>query len=290
MMTFGAEFELSDWDRRRPCGWDLDLRDHTMVNSCGIAVDPTARLYWQGGEVRAHPSETPSSVYNQLAEFIEEYPEASVNYRSNLHVHVGVPGLRDDLDKLKRVQRFCNEWLPALLPVMEPIPEPTRKEYPLEEEYRGARRRRARRRVSHQHVMSLSTVERQMLARTPQEFFEAEALHAPTGRLHWAIHPRCAVNLRQLLQTDTVEFRHFPGTIEPREVLSAVCWCRDFTEMALEVDGDPVRHWYADYYNGPWPSFEPYVHWMEERFLLTSARHAGVGMARENIARILRNE
>jgi hypothetical protein len=287
--TYGAEFELSDWDRRAPCAWDLDLRDVTMVNSCGVAVDPRGELFHLGGEVLARPADSPSGVADQLDEFLRGsgHEKTTVNYRSNLHVHVRAPGLRENLAGLKRAQQFCARWLPEVLPLIEPIPEPTREEYPDAEAYRGARKRYARRRVSHQKIMPEEIVGRQTRARTPREFFDAEVLHVPTGRLLWAIRPRCAVNLRQLLQTDTIEFRHFPGTLSSEEVRRAGEWCGDFLRMALENDGDPTRLWRERYADGPWPRFCSYRHDLEVGYLETAAHLVGREAARAAIERIL---
>lgn len=282
--TFGAEFELADWDQHRKPPWRTDM-DWTMVNSNGIAVDPKGIVYHYGGEVLANPAERPMGVANQLADFIKKCPETTVNYRSNLHVHVRVPGLRDDLKKLKRIQLYCYHWLPKMLPLIEPIPVPRRGDYD-DAGYKGAMKRYARRKVSHQKVMPERTVNLQLAAKTPQQFFEAEALHEPTGVLYWATKPRCAVNLRQLMQTDTIEFRHFPGTINPFEVTTAVEWCDEFIHMALD-DVDPVKEYRRNWANRPWPKFKPYVHWMEEFYRVTNPHYVGVEKARENIAKLL---
>lgn len=291
--TFGAELEMADWDRRRPLPsfvWALD-EDWTMVNSDGVAVDPRGQLYPLGGEWCASPTDQPSGVGEQVGAFLAAYPEATVNYRSNLHVHVRVPGLREDLRGLRRLLSFGHAHLPGLLPLIEPIPEPLRADYPGEDEWRGARRRYARRKVSHQTVMDERRVTRSLRSRTPQQFFEAEALHEPSGRVLWATRPRCAVNLRQMLQTDTVEFRHFPGTTVPEEATSAVEWCQDYLELALNVTGDdggvdPAVWWRDVYSDEPWPSFRPYVHWMEVRYAATSAHYAGADAARAEIERL----
>lgn len=286
--TYGAEFELSDWPRGEPvpAGMGLDLRDVTMVNSSGVAVDPRGELHDRGGEILAQPSETPNGVADQLAEIMTCWPETSVNYRSNLHVHVRVPGLRDDLGNLKLLQRRIHEWMPVLLPLVEPIPVPWREDYPDPDTFKGARARVARRRVSHQKLLNLDQLARQAAARTPEEFFTAEALHVPTGRVHWATHPRACVNIRQLLQTDTVEFRHFPGTVHPEEVHSAAEWCSAFMEASLSGDDvDPLR--LAREFGPaarPWPAFEPYVHWLEEGYVFTSRKFHTPDAVRKNIA------
>lgn len=288
--TYGAEHELVDWDRRRSHDWNLDVRDVTMVNSDGIAVDPVARTYWLGGEINTRPSESASGQGDQLVEFTNQFPETTINYRSNLHVHVRVPGLREDLAKLRRVQHFVSTWMPQLFPLIEPIPEPTRAEYPDDEAYKGARKRYARRRVSHQRMMSEERVSMQMRAITVDQFLEAEALHVPTGVVHWAIAARCAINLRQLRETDTVEFRHFPGTTTPAEVHSAVAWCSTFMQMAVEGRGDPVAMWRDDFSRRPWPHFQPYDHELELGYQATAVHIVGREAAAVEIKRRLKGK
>lgn len=283
--TYGAELELADWDQRRPHRWRTDM-DWTMVNSNGIAVDPRGQVYHLGGEVLTEPTASVDGVANQLVEFVRIYPETSVNYRSNLHVHIRVPGLRDDLDRLKRLQSFCSLWLAQLFPLIEPIPTPKRSSYLDEDEWKGARKRYARRKVSHQKIMSPATVSAQLEAKTCREFFEIEALDPETGKLFWATKPRCAVNLRQLLTTDTIEFRHFPGTLLPHALITAVEWCRDFLDLAFD-NSNPVRHFKTNYANRTWPTFEPYIHWMELGFLRTNPHYVGKEAARAAIERML---
>src|SRR5271154_6972013 len=82
--TYGCEFEFSDWDRARalPLGMQLDTQDFTMVNSNGIAVDPTGRYYDRGGEICSRPSISPAEQAAQLRRILPWRP--SINYRSNL--------------------------------------------------------------------------------------------------------------------------------------------------------------------------------------------------------------
>jgi hypothetical protein len=281
--SYGAELETADWDQGLNNGyWRTDL-DWTMVNSDGIAVDPSGKVYRLGGELLAWPSNTHTGVASQLMDMLNKFANMSVNYRSNLHVHVRVPGLRDNLELLKRTQKFCSDWLPRLLPVIEPIPQPRRFDYPEISAWKGARKRFARRKISHQRIMPEAIVVRQLMAGTPKQFFEEEALSG--GKLYWATRPRCAVNLRQLLATDTVEFRHFPGTVNPEELVTAIRWCRDFLRLAFD-GGDPIRLWESGYRGKVWPSFRPYVHVLEEGYQRTCVHYVGLEAARKAIQEI----
>lgn len=271
--TYGAELELSDWLRHEPLpvrGMGIDVRDVTMVNSDGVAVDPTGKLYALGGEIQTTPTETPEGQAAQLMDIMRKWPQTTVNYRSNLHVHVRVPGLRENLPLLKKLQSYAHRWLPEVLPIIEPIPEPViPAAWPDKAEYTGARKRWARRKVSHQKLLSAERLKLQLTARTPEEFRDLEYMNHRTGRLHPAIHPRLCFNLRQLWETDTIEFRHFPGTVNSEELRAAVTWCQEFLVMAMS-DANPVS--YAEYIASArvLPRFEDYDHWLETGYQLTS--------------------
>ena len=236
--SWGAEHEWADHPlgREVPKGFGRDRNDVTIVNSNGIANDPKGVTYRWGGEFNTPPTNTIEGQVGCMQLLKETYPEATINYRSNLHLHAHIPGLRDNLPMLKQLQAHIHEHLPwALGNVVEPIPIPTREEYPLELEFKGAKRRFARRRVSHQCFLSQKRVELQAQARTPEEFFNLEPPWSKDDkRPLFHLQPRVCVNLRQLLQTNTIEFRHFPGTMDPVELRAAFNWVDQYLQHALD--------------------------------------------------------
>lgn len=286
--TYGAEHEFADWDIREemPLGtWRTP--DPTIVNSNGIAADPDGKLYSFGGEINTPPTLFPEGQADLLVGLARAYPEARINYRSNLHVHIRVPGLAEDLDALKRVASYGQRWLREILPIIDPIPEPPEGDSP---EAKGARKRIARNRVSHHTVISRERFEGQLQATTVDEFHDAEVPRSADGRPLYFFQPRQAVSLRQLKQSDTIEFRHFFGTLDPEELLGAVTWCRLYLERALaNADESPVAAFEAT--GLPRPRAAPYGHWMEERYERT--RKGGDNTEesrREAIEAILREE
>lgn len=297
--SYGAELELSDWDTRKGLPQNIDhldlvdpinLRgstqddDFTMVNSNGICVDPKSRIYPYGGEVQTPPTWSIQGQVDYLQLFLDLHPNTTINYRSNLHLHIRVPGLKDDLEALKRITRFNYKWLRErlLLDIVEPIPKPQK----LEERKRYKRRKR-----SHHTTLSRQRVEHQLQATTLQEFFEREAPRTKAGKPHWIAQPRAAVNLRQLLQTDTIEFRHWPGTLDGEELRSAFLWCRCYLRLALGLPirigaRDPLELW-EKMKHRKFPQFCPYIHWMEQRYDETNIQKVGIENARKAIAKIL---
>lgn len=284
-LTFGAEHEFADWDASqleiKLPEFGRDVKDITVVNSNGIANDPKLVYYKFGGEVNTPVTDSVDGQADFLNWFKEVFPEAKVNYRSNLHFHVGVPGLQENVYALKSFARYNAYWLPKVLPWIEPIPNPF-DDYPelgrtdLTLEERGALRRYKRRLRSHHTILPENRLSLQCAARTPQEFFEAEVPLSKDGRLRlWHFQPRAAVNLRQMLQTNSIEFRHFPGTLDADKLIMVGLWCKCYTICALSDWGypeevDPIAAYVRAGGNAALiPQFEPYNHSLEIRYRAT---------------------
>lgn len=279
--TFGAEHELANIERRvlLPPGFGWDERDCTIVNSNGIANCPKGKLYTRGGEVNTPPTDTIAGQCEALTLIKALFPEATINYRSNTHAHIRVPGLKDDLRALKRIAMYNRYWLPKVLPVIEPIPYPNGDEYPGELEWLGALRRYKRRKRSHHTVLTEKRTARLVSAQTIEEFFRFEVPEDATGRPMWHAQARAAVNLRQLLQTGTIEFRHFPGTLDEAELRHCFDWCEHYLLCALcptwelRPSGlDPWQTFKPEQSVGAlarFPTFAPYNHDLEIRYRMT---------------------
>lgn len=234
LWTYGAELELGDLDQRKglPKGFGWDRRDVTMVNSNGIAVDPKGKSYSFGGEINTPPTGSIKSQVAAIEEVLDFHDDAVVNYRSNLHLHIRVPGLKDDLEACKKIQRYIYPTK-GFFDLIEPIPRPKETDFTSKEEFVGAMRRFNRRRVSHHTVLTDKRFRLQQEATTMEEFFRAEVPLKKDGTPQWHLAPRCAINMRQLMETDTIEFRHFPGTLDLDLYKSCLTWCRDFLYAAV---------------------------------------------------------
>lgn len=270
--TYGAEHEWADWplDRELPKGFGIDTKDCTIVNSNGIANDPKGKLYRFGGEINTPPTQTIEDQVGILTHLKELYPEAKVNYRSNLHLHIRIPGLIEDLESLKILQKNIHTWMPEAFDVIEPIPEPERIRFRTDEEYKGARRRYRRRCVSHHTLLTEKRLQHQLEAQTIEEFFEREVPRSKKDKPLWHCQPRLCVNLRQLKETDTIEFRHWPGTMDEEQLRNAFEWCYEFITLALfNQDREEFYILLNEYEGRNLPKFPAYEHWMEERYRRT---------------------
>lgn len=288
LWTYGAEHEWGNIDQRKglPKGFGWDRRDVTMVNSNGIAVDPKGISYQFGGEINTPPTSSIKLQVAALEEALAFHPNANVNYRSNLHVHIRIPGLRDNLKALKKIQRYIHENR-GYLNTVEPIPKPSATELP--EAFRGAERRYQRRLVSHHATLTEKRFLLQQQATNLDEFFAAEAPAGKDGKPLFHLAPRNGVNLRQLKETDTVEFRHFPGTLDSAELHAALRYVRDWLYQALTDQQDPIELFTSGGYE--LPQFKPYVHWRECIYRKTC--HDGTiprKQIEENIQKVLSGE
>ena len=287
--TYGVEHEFADWhkDSQLPPGCTRNTQDHTIVNSNGIAADPKGKVYSYGGEINTRVTNTPQAQGDILRDILYTM-NVRINYRSNLHIHIRVPRLRGNLPALKTLAKYNFYNLPKVLPLIEPMPVPTRKEYPRLDEYEGARRRFKRRKVSHQTIVTSRRLKAQLSAHTVLELFKGEV---PTSKKHqplWHLAPRHAVNLRQLRDTNTIEFRHFPGTLNPDELITCIEWCRDYLISALITKEYAISLYGGRYVNRKFPKFMPYNHGMEKIYRQTC--HDGsipLAVIKRNIERIL---
>ena len=67
-------------------------------------------------------------------------------------------------------------------------------------------------------------------------------------------------------ETNTIEFRHFPGTMDAEELRCAFTWVHNYTIRALQGSGvqDLISH-----KNHGLPKFLPYNHEQEKRYRMT---------------------
>lgn len=287
--TYGAEHELADIPRNAPlpAGWGWDVKDNTIVNSNGIANDPRGKLYGFGGEINTPPTDSIAGQAEILNEIVARYPEAKCNYRSNLHFHIRVPGLKDDLPKLKRIAQYNRYWLPTVLVAVNPIPVPV----PTLEAWGGAMRRYRRRKRSHHTVLTATRTELMLCAPTVEDFFLAEVPRtAAGGKPMWHAQARAAVNLRQLLDTDTIEFRSAVGTLDPVLFTNAFQFWDNYLCCALSDwrSVDEINPWSMFRGSCAFPAFPPYQHDLEIRYRATC--HDGTvskTQIAENIKQIL---
>jgi hypothetical protein len=187
-----------------------------------------------------------------------------------MHVHIRVPGLRHNLSALKKLASFIIENT-DVYDLVDPLPKPTEEHA---DHMKQARKRYHWMRMSHMTKIPRNRVEKQCRAETLEEFFAAEVPKSRTGKTLWHAQPRAAINLRQLLQTETIEFRHFPQTLSHSAIQTAIEWCRDYLRLALNskgTGGEAAALYWSKYAAREFPKLDTiYVHWQELRWLRTA--------------------
>lgn len=229
--TYGAELEWSDWDtsQKLPEGIEWNHQDYSIVNSNGVANDPQGKLWQYGGELNTKPTDTLEEQMEIIARATKSVLGATINYKSNLHLHLGVKGLRDDLDALKRIQKWFHDNYKQLLDSIDNFADLHTGDPVVE-------RRLRRMEVSRHKVVSDKILAKQLAATATEEFYNWEAPQTKDGKPMFHIAPRLALNLRQLKDTNSVEFRHWASTMEIEEIWNAFKVCEKVLIAAMHEE------------------------------------------------------
>lgn len=261
MSTIGLELEWADVDRWKELPPELGTwndQDYSIVNSDGHANDPTGRTWRWGGEINTVPTET-AIAQGEIVRQLGNLLQPTINYKCNLHVHVKPDvDLLKDLDLLKRVATYMRESEQFVFNTIDPLPQPTSTDPEIR---KGETARYRRNLKSHHGSIPLARWSEMMLAVTVHEFKDAHAPPTKTGGRAWHIVQRTGMNLRSLWKHGTIEFRHFFGSCEPEEIVSAAQWCQLFVAEALD-SSITASVLFKDRRYFPWrfPRPQPYDH------------------------------
>lgn len=282
-MTFGCELEIADCDTRikLPVGkWDY--KDGTIGNSDGFANDPKKEFNIYGGEINTDPTRTILEQLQQIRIIYKTLDKYTFNHTTNLHIHIRIPGLSKNLKALKKLQTYVYKYGRKTLDYIEPIPEADRslkgKQYEL------AKRRERRRRKSHHWAITEKTYERLMKAKSIEEFLLAYYPRTKEGKVNYAGASRCAINLLQLKETDTIEFRHFTCSDNLLELCHSFIYCKKFLIAGLTDWKHPIKIYKEG--NLRFTKFWKFNPFIEEGFLLTNVLYNSRKVAFDNIKKL----
>ena len=284
-LTFGAEYEFGDIWRNRdlPRGLAWNKKDYSIVSSTGIANDPKGLSYTRGGEINSSPTTTVAEQLEYFTNLIDADLSPFLNHRTNLHLHVRVPGLNEDLPTLKRLLTYIHKHQVEIYERIEPVPVPNQADYPTEAAYKGAMKRYKRRLASHQYQVPTARVEEALTASTPKQFFDAHSRLQANGGRAYGLTTRAGINLLQLQETDTVEFRHFTNTLDVIELKSCFTWVANFIPAALDgATPDELTRTFKYKF----PPFQPYNHDMEIGYQFTNFDKLPRKIASERISQL----
>ena len=285
--TYGTELEFADVDIRNdlPDGCQWNKKDYSIVNSNGVANDPLGKTCLYGGEINTKPTNTIHEQMIVIYKIIHIlYPKPVINYKCNLHIHVGVPGLKEDLTTLKQVYAYAYNMDEKLFDIIDPMPRPIKLN---NADSKLESKRYNRNLISHRKKPSAKRFAEVMASTTPQEFFENHATRDKIGKLCWAITPRDGINLRQLWETDTVEFRHFFGTLDLEEIRNCLIWCSEFMNLAINSPTIPPQSILKNNPNLRFPKPVKFDANLQRGYVMTNVAHQNRKQAMENIIKWL---
>ncbi len=118
--TWGYELELGDVDRRltipeKMGSWEYAETDIVNIHGglFGKACDPLGKSPIMGGEINLKPRKTTEEATQLVIDMIEFFRKAgnkpSASCVNHGHLHVHVPNLKNDIDSLKKLTKYILE-------------------------------------------------------------------------------------------------------------------------------------------------------------------------------------
>jgi len=241
--TYGYEIEWGDIPRNFTVPEHLGTWEYAETDILNLhgkyalrAVDPLGVDPPVGGEINTKPTATwPEQVdrimrIHQL--FIDEGHEPTASLVNHGHLHVYVPGLREDIDALKKLMRYVgNNQLLTAETCYKYYDDPTMK---------GAVKG-AKIYLKHDGGRQMPAYMVDNICNLSTSFDSFIKLHA-AGKDGVSIgRPfRYAINTYCLKHTGTIEFRCFRSTTKREEIVSQFAFAEAFIDAALN-DGPSVE-------------------------------------------------
>lgn len=275
---FGLELEMADIDRTKTpppgCRYSSDF---DIINSDGIAIDPTGKSHMRGGEVVTPPG-TREEVLDKAMEIYATYPEGTFNHRTVLHCHVSWPELTEDVSAMKRILAYQQvngmETIKTLWPsdpeALKQMNASARAFY-----------------IYDKTIMPDYKFDFCMQATTPQEFRHSYA-KTKDGKVNWLHARRYALNMYSIFKHGTIEFRYFYPTKNRDELGYVLDYVAAWIDNALGAKL-PIAEFLAA--NPQWKfateEHVKYNHRLEMMYQLTNFHTNTREVAEANIAAII---
>lgn len=267
--SFGLELEAIDFDRREvilPEGCWWSRKEITLINSNGVAIDPTGKTgNFMGGEINTPAVYSLDECIKLGEDCFRAIRDAGggVNYRCNTQVHIGFNFGEEkaNLMALKAIQKESYEnWKYYLMNTMGEGQFKRKKEYGFAFwSHYTERPLRA-----HKHLAM-------MRAQTLHDYREASFL-SKTGRRAFQTFQRQYINTHAWFKYGTVEFRNFWATLDTELLKNCVLWSLNFTKMCLGYLNK--REFLTFCENVELPKELPYDDYLEKEFYKTKITKA----------------
>ena len=261
-LSFGAELEWSDidrsidipkelgaWEGPKIAGYNLGS-EIDIVNTKGewrgVATDPLCLECPVGGEIHVNPSWTIESQLIRIMRIMDLFPQVGVACPNHGHIHVGIQGIRQDLQAIKNLFDYTQWNQFDVLRACSGYSEeehgrvfesdkigPWVRDYLLIGDAKSI------------HTDLFTEVAKaKSLADIWKAVEKVEAINWDwvSGKISLAYGShRTAVNLYSLLKMGSIEFRVFRASINPVEIYSSLLFSKRYVEEALKgKDGKPV--------------------------------------------------
>ena len=270
--TVGSEYELADIPRseKLPLGLSWDGKDETVMNSNGVATDPSlnaSKRTWDfGGELNTAPQNSVDDIVELYKSLLTKFPEITVNNSCNLHNHFRVPNL--DLDGLKRVIAYYYVFRTEMINISDFIPNPNTVGFTEFNGYskddlklvqdRYTHHTRAHKGTRHSDL-PVYTVQFKLEA-TCLEDFHAASVRTPSGTdvldsnavraavNTWQMrlsrkkeHSHLLYDDRPFAESGTIEFRSHHGTVDLEKYRNTLIWDQAILNAALNTGETPTQ-------------------------------------------------
>jgi hypothetical protein len=239
--TYGAELEWGDIDRRLEIPEHLGSWEHSetdimnQIEMDNIACDPLGLEPYWGGEVNTKPTFTKEEQVDRIfaiKEFFEKNGNTpTVSSLTHNHIHMRIPGLKDNVPALKRLTQYIADNQQDTIDATYEFIEPA--------DLKGAKGAKMYLKFDGGRLMPEYMVQN-ILDHT--EDFTSFIQMQCAGK-DWKSRGRpfrYAINTYALKHTGTVEFRCFRGSFDRFEIESQFRFVEAFMDAALN-DGPSVK-------------------------------------------------
>jgi len=246
--TWGYEIEWGDIDRRLEIpehlgSWEFAETDIVNIHEPFkyVACDPLGEEPYMGGEVNTKPTATWEDQVERILEVKKIFEDAgntpSASCVNHGHLHVFVPGLKDDLDALKKMVSYIKanqtDTIEACYQYYDAGSMKKAKGAKMYLKYDGGREMPE---YMCDNIVNLAT-----------NFEHFIKLHAAGKDGVSMGRPfRYAINTYCMKHTGTVEFRCFRSTTDRKQIEDQFKFAEKFIDAALN-DGPSVKEILAEY-------------------------------------------
>lgn len=239
--TYGMEIEWGDVSRSFSIpenlgSWEYSERDIVNLRApyAYVCADPLGETPPVGGEINTKPTRTwqeQVARYFELKDLFDENGTSpTVGVTAHTHIHCRVPGLKDDINGLKKLTKYIKENQATAIEHVYGFFE--------HNQMKGAKGSKMYLKFDGGRPMPDYMSDN--ILKLATDFDSFIKMHAAGKDGVSMGRPfRFAINMYALKHIDTVEFRLFRGTLDKTELESCFRFVEDFLDAALN-DGPSV--------------------------------------------------